>query len=119
MQSRQENNLLKKISKSVVAFYKISPPVYQGWIETYLEQADNQTKLINFREELRKLILQERDALPEDFTKEKCLEYAKKLHAKIAVPKADLLIRQARNMTTKEVPWSVFGHQANQELAHH
>jgi hypothetical protein len=65
---------------------------------------------MNFRQELRKLTLQERAALPEDFTREKCLKYAEKLHAKIAEPKADLLMRQARNMTTKEVPWSVFGH---------
>ena len=28
LQCRQENDLLRKISKSVVAFYKISPSVY-------------------------------------------------------------------------------------------
>ena len=74
---------------------------------------------MNFRKELRGLTLKERDALTVEFTREKCLIYAQKLHTKIAEPKADLLIKQARNMTTKEVPWSVFGHQAHQDLAYH
>ena len=53
-QAKEENDLLRKISKSVVAHYKISADVYQSWIETYLEEADNQDKLQKFRENLRR-----------------------------------------------------------------
>lgn len=109
---KAENMLLRKISKSVVAHYKIGPTVYQGWIETYLEKSENQAKLMKFRQELRTLTLKQRPALSDEITKEKVLEYGKKFYGKIAAPKADLLLRQARNKTTREIPWSIFGHQA-------
>lgn len=69
--------LLRKISKSVVAHYKIGPTVYQGWIEVYMEKSENQAKLMEFRQELRTMTLKQRAALSSDFTKEKVLEYAK------------------------------------------
>ena len=53
------------------------------------------------------------------FTKDQCLEYAKRLHAKIEEPKADLLIQQARNKTSKDVPLNVFAHKAQIQLQLH
>ena len=52
-------------------------------------------------------------------TKEGCLEYATKLHAKIEGPKANLLVRQASNMKDGEVPRTIFAHRAQQELQMH
>ena len=83
---------MRKISKSVVAHYKISPAVYQDWIETYLEQAENYKKLVEFRDELRLLANRERQDLNQEFTKEDCLNYARKLFEKIDEPKSMLLI---------------------------
>ena len=42
---KEENDLLKKVSKSVVTAYKVDHAIYQQWIETYLEKAENQQKL--------------------------------------------------------------------------
>jgi len=81
---------LRKISKSVVAHYGVSPDVYQGWIETYLEKADNQRKLLAFREELRDEALKSRR--PVELSKEGCLSYAEKLHQALVMPKAMLLM---------------------------
>ena len=53
--AKDDNDLLRKISKSVVAHYGISADVYQGWIEVYLEKLENQKKLATFRESLRNM----------------------------------------------------------------
>ena len=95
----------------MVAFYGVSPDIYQGWIESYLEKAENQTKLQEFREQLRKLALNLRDPMSKDFTRDDCLDYVKKLHTKMDVAKSDLLLRQARNMKKDfEVPRALFAH---------
>lgn len=62
-QAKEENDLLRKISKSIVAHYGVSADVYQGWIEIYLEKQENQKKLMNFRDALRKQALMERPAV--------------------------------------------------------
>ena len=113
--AKEENMTLRKISKAVVGHYGVSAAVYQGWIESYLEQAENQKKLMDFREQLRKAAFKDQPELAESnllSTREGCLEYAKKLHAKVERPKAELLVRQARNMKDGAVPRSVFAHQA-------
>ena len=95
-QAKEENDILRKISKSVVSFYGVSASVYQDWIETYLEKADNQKKLMSFRNGLRELAIKERPEVAKTdllSTKQGCLEYAKKLFAKIEGPKSDLLVR--------------------------
>ena len=72
-----------------------------------------------FREDLRKLeIIERREPKADSLvsTKEGCLEYAKRLQEKIERPKADLLIRQARNIKDGEVPRTVFSHRAQIEL---
>lgn len=38
---KEENLTLQKISKAVVSHYGVSASVYQDWIETYLQEADN------------------------------------------------------------------------------
>lgn len=88
----------------------------------YLNKAENQKKLNEFKNDMRKLEIRERhepsaDALVS--TKEGCLEYSRKLWEKIERPKAELLIRQARNMKQEEVPRSVFAHRAQIELQMH
>ena len=115
-QAKEENILLKKISKSVVAHYGVSASVYQGWIETYLEKAENQEKLMNFRQELRKTCMKAASGPVKEFTKEDCLKYSEKLQGKIEGPKAQLLIKQARNTSNRKVPIGVFAHRAQQEL---
>ena len=70
---------------------------------------------MEFRENLRKQAYTQRPKLDESnplSTREGCLEYAEKLHAKIERPKAELLIRQASNMKDGKVPRSIFAHQA-------
>ena len=54
---KEENDLLKKVSKSVVTAYKVDHAIYQQWIETYLEKAENQQKLQQFRDELKQATL--------------------------------------------------------------
>ena len=39
--AKEENDLLRKISKSVVKHYGVSADVYQSWIEAYLEKLEN------------------------------------------------------------------------------
>lgn len=39
--AKDENDWLRKISKSVVSHFGVSPDVYQGWIEVYLEKLEN------------------------------------------------------------------------------
>jgi len=39
--AKEQNDLLRKISKSVVAHFGVSPDTYQGWIEIYLEKLEN------------------------------------------------------------------------------
>ena len=65
---------------------------------------------MDFKQELRKMALKQRPALPSYFNKEKVLEYARKFYSKITKPKADLLIRQAMNRSSQEVPWTIFAH---------
>ena len=60
--AKEENDMLRKISKSVVAHFGIGPDVYQGWIETYLEKLENRKKLEKFRESLRNMQLKSRNA---------------------------------------------------------
>ena len=67
-QTKDENDLLRRISKSVVAFYKVSASVYQGWIETYLEKAENHAKLMEFRQELRNLSLSQLEGPAKEFS---------------------------------------------------
>ena len=67
---------LRKISKSVVSYYGVSAAIYQDWIETYLEEAENQQKLMEFRENLRKQAYTQRPKLEESnplSTREGCL----------------------------------------------
>ena len=45
-QTKEENDLLRKISKNVVAHYKVGADFYQGWMETYVEKAENRQKLV-------------------------------------------------------------------------
>ena len=113
--AKEENMTLRKISKAVVSFYGVSASVYQDWIESYLEQAENQKRLMDFRDQLRKAAFKDKPELEDSnllSTREGCLEYAKKLHAKVERPKAELLVRQARNMKDGAVPRSIFAHQA-------
>ena len=91
-QAKEENDLLKKISKAVTNHYNISASIYENWLETYLDQAENLERLNAFRAELRNKSQIQREALPESFDKAACLCYAKKFHAKITQPKADLLM---------------------------
>ena len=98
---KEENDLLKKVSKSVVTAYKVDHAIYQQWIETYLEKAENQQKLQQFRDELKQATLQKRAAPKTSLTKQTCLEYTRKMLAKIDEPKANLLIQQAHNIKNK------------------
>lgn len=52
-------------------------------------------------------------------TREGCLEYATRIQTKIEVPKANLLVRQARNMKDEKLVRSIFAHRAQQELQMH
>ena len=113
---KEENNLLRKVSKTVVSHYKVDHSIYQQWIETYLEKAENHKRLTEFREELKKHTLQKRAEPKTELTKEICFKYTKKMLDKIDGPKAELLIRQARNMKEKTQPVTIFAHQAQQEM---
>ena len=89
---RDENMLLKKISKSVVSYFRISSEVYQTWIESFVDEDENITKLQEFKDTLRKDSYKALET-PRELSKEDCLAYAKSFQDKICLPQAELLIK--------------------------
>ena len=52
-------------------------------------------------------------------TEDQCLAYAQKMHEALVMPKALVLMQQARNNSEEKMPTYVFAHRARQQLQLH